>query len=107
MAEVFSISDDNFDEKVGKGVTLVDFYADWCGPCKALTPILEELASELEDGDIKICKLDIDKNQNTLSKYQVTSVPTLIIFKDGQEKQKWVGVKDKETIRDYLESAKS
>lgn len=107
MSEVFAVVDGDFEEKVSKGVTLVDFYADWCGPCKMLSPVLEALASELEEGDVKIGKLDIEHNQATSQKYHVTSVPTLILFKDGQEVDRLIGLHDKAKIQEHLKKAKS
>ena len=98
------IDDQNFEEMTGKGKTLVDFYADWCGPCKMLTPVLEEVATELK-GKVVIAKLDIDKSQALASKFQVTSVPTLILFKDGAEAGRLVGLRDAEAIKEFIESA--
>lgn len=91
------LDDDNFDQEIAKGVTLVDFYADWCGPCRMMEPILEELATEME-GKAKIAKVDIEKSQKVTSNFNVTSIPTLILFKDGNELQRIVGVKDKDAL---------
>ncbi|KAF3361587.1 Thioredoxin [Chlamydiales bacterium STE3] len=91
------LNDENFQAEIASGVTLVDFYADWCGPCRMIAPIIEELASEL-NGKAAIAKLDIESAQQTTSNFHVTSIPTLIIFKDGQEVERFVGVKDKETL---------
>jgi thioredoxin 1 len=74
-----------------KTPVLVDFYADWCGPCKMQTPILESVAKQL-DGKAKIIKVDVDKNQSAATKYQVNSIPTLILFKDGDIKWRQAGV---------------
>ncbi|GAB5412301.1 MAG: thioredoxin [Chlamydiales bacterium] len=98
------IDEQNFEEMTGKGKTLVDFYADWCGPCKMLTPVLEEVATELK-GKVVVAKLDIDKSQALASKFQVTSVPTLILFKDGAEAGRLVGLRDAEAIKEFVESA--
>ncbi|RRO16796.1 thioredoxin [Flavobacteriaceae bacterium 14752] len=76
---------------------LIDFHADWCGPCKMLTPILKEVKSELKD-NIKIIKIDVDKNQSLASKYQVRGVPTMMLFKDGQQMWRQSGVLQKEDI---------
>lgn len=96
--ELKYLDDETFDEAIATGVTLVDFYADWCGPCRMVAPIIEELAVELK-GQVTIAKLDIDTSQNTTSVRQVTSVPTLILFKDGQEVDRVVGVRDKESLK--------
>lgn len=98
------LNDANFQEEINQGVTLVDFYADWCGPCKMIAPIVEELAMEL-NGKAKIAKLDIDSSQETTSNMGVTSIPTLILFKGGKEVQRVVGIKDKEALKSMIESA--
>ncbi len=98
------LDDQNFEAEIAKGVTLVDFYADWCGPCRMIAPIIEELSNEM-DGKAKIAKLDIEKAQNVTSKFGVTSIPTIIIFKDGKEHKRVVGVRDKEALADLISSA--
>lgn len=105
MSEVFEVNDENFQEKIAAGITLVDFYATWCGPCKMVAPILEELATELKGEDVHIGKLDIDHNLSTSQKYHVTSVPTLILFKDGKEVDRLIGAHDKERIRGHISKA--
>ena len=95
------LSEDNFETEVGSGLTLVDFYADWCGPCRMLTPVLEEVAKDV-DGKATIAKIDIDKAQKTASAFQVTSIPTLILFKEGKEVGRLVGLRDKDTIKDFI-----
>lgn len=96
-------NDDNFDSEIAQGVTLVDFYADWCGPCRMMEPIIEELATELE-GSAKIGKLDIEASQKTTSVYNVTSIPTMILFKNGSEVKRIVGVKDKDSLKEIISS---
>ena len=98
------LNDENFEAEVSNGITLVDFYADWCGPCRMMEPIIEELAEEVE-GKAKIAKLDIETAQQVASNYNVTSIPTLILFKEGQEMQRIVGVKDKDALKEVLDSA--
>jgi thioredoxin 1 len=96
------LNDDNFDDEISSGVTLVDFYADWCGPCRMIAPIIEELSGEL-DGKAKIAKLDIESAQKVTSNYGVTSIPTLVLFKDGKEVDRVVGVKGKEELKGLVE----
>ncbi len=98
------LNDENFDETISKGVTLVDFYADWCGPCRMIAPIVEELAEEMRD-KATIAKLDIENAQKSAQNFQVTSIPTIILFKDGQEVERIVGLKDKAALKSLIESA--
>ncbi len=92
------LTDDNFQVGVATGVVLVDFYADWCGPCRMLTPIMEELAQEM-GGKITVAKVDTDKSVNVAAKFEVTSIPTLILFKNGNQVKRVVGLKDLDTLR--------
>jgi len=103
MSDSFKhLTEENFQEGVSSGVTLVDFYADWCGPCRMLTPVLEEV--QKESTGVQVAKIDIDKAQNTASTYQVTSIPTLVLFKDGKEVGRLVGLRDKETIQEFIQT---
>lgn len=94
--------DENFTAEIADGVTLVDFYADWCGPCRMMTPIIEELARDMQ-GKVSVGKLDIDSSQKTTQTFQVTSIPTLILFKNGQELKRIVGLKDLVTLKKLIE----
>lgn len=94
-------NDTNFDQGISVGVVLVDFHADWCGPCRMLAPIVEKLAEEMQ-GKVVVAKVDSDEAPQTASKYEVTSIPTLILFKDGEQVKKVVGLKDLETLRDMV-----
>ena len=96
-------TEDTFAKDISSGVNLVDFYADWCGPCRMLTPVLEQVASDLK-GKATVAKLDIDHAQKVASTYQVTSVPTLILFKNGKEAGRLVGLRDAEAIKDFITS---
>jgi thioredoxin 1 len=99
------ISDDSFDSDVLKaeGPVLVDFWAEWCGPCKQIAPMLEEMAKELE-GRVTIAKVNIDHNPQTPSKYGVRGIPTLILFKDGQVAGTKVGTAPKSALVEWVES---
>jgi thioredoxin 1 len=83
---------------------LVDFWAPWCGPCKMIAPVLEEIASEY-DGRLKVVKINIDENQTTPSNYGVRSIPTLILFKDGQEVEKIIGAQSKENLKQMVDKS--
>ncbi len=98
MAEV-TLTDQNFDGEVLKSTipVLVDFWAVWCGPCKMQNPILEELEKEYE-GKVKIGKLNVDDNPNSAGKYSVMSIPTLLLFKNGEVVKQMIGVQSKETL---------
>ncbi len=98
------VQDDSFEALIKEGVTVIDFFAEWCGPCRTLSPVLEEVAGELK-GKVKFAKLDIDKNHVTAKNHHVTSVPTLILYKDGEEKNRLVGLRDAAAIKDFALSA--
>ncbi|HDI0769165.1 thioredoxin [Staphylococcus argenteus] len=99
---IVKVTDADFDSKVESGVQLVDFWATWCGPCKMIAPVLEELAAYYE-GKADILKLDVDENPSTAAKYEVMSIPTLIVFKDGQPVDKVVGFQPKENLAEVLD----
>ncbi len=93
------LSSENFKEEVlnSEKPVLVDFYADWCGPCNAMAPVIEELAKELE-GKAKVGKINVDENSDIAVEYNVMSIPTLIVFKNGKEEKRLVGLRDKEEL---------
>ena len=93
------LSSENFEKEVLKSEkpVLVDFYADWCGPCNAMAPVIEELATEL-DGKAKVGKINVDENSDIAVEYNVMSIPTLIVFKNGKEEKRLVGLRNKEEL---------
>jgi thioredoxin 1 len=95
-------TDQTFSNETESGLVLVDFWAPWCGPCKMIAPVLEDLDSEIGD-KVKIVKLDVDENQETAAKYGVMSIPTLIVLKDGKEVDKVIGFQPKEALAERLE----
>ena len=97
------ITDADFDETVKTGVTLVDFWASWCGPCQMQGPIVDRLAAAYE-GKAKVCKLNVDDNAETAARFDVMSIPTLIIFKDGKKVQQFVGVQSEGKLKAALDA---
>ena len=99
------ITDATFEEEVLKSTvpTLVDFWAPWCGPCRQLGPIVEELAKDNEGKSVKIVKMNVDENTTAASQYGVMSIPTLIFFKDGKSVEKLVGVQEKDALQKKLD----
>ncbi|MCP8617053.1 thioredoxin [Salirhabdus salicampi] len=95
-------TDQNFSQETSDGLVLVDFWAPWCGPCKMIAPVLEELDQELND-KVKIVKLDVDENQETSQKYGVMSIPTLLLFKNGEVVEQIVGFQPKEALAQLIE----
>lgn len=93
------LSSENFKKEVlnSEKPVLVDFYADWCGPCNAMAPVIEELAKELER-KAKVVKINVDENSDIAVEYNVMSIPTLIVFKNGKEEKRLVGLRDKEEL---------
>lgn len=103
MAEgIIDLTDENFKSNIEKGITLVDFWAQWCAPCFMITPIVEEIAQEYKD-KIKIGKLNVDSNQITAADLGIVSIPTLMLFKEGREEARIVGVVPKERIKEKIE----
>ena len=101
---VLHISSNDFAATIAEGVTLVDFFAQWCGPCKMLAPILDKVADEL-DGRAKVAKVDIDEAMDLASRYGVQSIPTLIVFKDGEIVSQTLGAQSKNALLAMVEKA--
>ena len=100
---VIEVTEANFEEEVLKSNTpvLVDFWASWCGPCRMMAPVIEEISNDLEN-KAKVCKVNVDENSELTSKYEVMSIPTFIIFENGKVKDMTVGVQSKESIIDKI-----
>ena len=104
MGKTLEITDSNFNDVISKNKTvLVDFWAEWCGPCRIIGPVIEELANEYE-GKAIIGKLDVDSNQESSVKYGVRSIPTILTFKDGEIIDRQVGAVPKETLTNVIDS---
>lgn len=100
--DILRVTSQNFEEEVLKSdkTVLVDFYADWCGPCKMLSPIVDEVAKEMNE--IKVVKVNVDEAQDLAMNYQVMSIPTLVVIKDGKEAKRSVGLIDKSEIKNLV-----
>ena len=96
---VINLNEKNFEEEVLKSekTVLIDFWASWCGPCRMMSPVVDEIAGEMKDS-VKVCKINIDEQQNLAVKYNVMSIPTFVVLKNGKEVGRTVGVQDKQEI---------
>ncbi len=104
-ARIKVLNEQNFGNQIKTGLTLVDFWAEWCMPCKMMVPVLNGLAEEV-NGDTTIGKINIEQYQSVATKYNVRSIPTLILFKDGKEHKRYVGVKSKEFLVNQINQYK-
>lgn len=100
---VLNITSENYENEVLKSdkKVLIDFYADWCGPCKMMSPVVDKIAEEME-GIVKVGKINVDENQELAIKYGIMSIPTIMILKNGEVEKTFVGVTDKEEIKQAL-----
>ncbi len=103
MSDIFQVTDDNFESEIMKSdlPAMVDFWAEWCGPCRMVGPVVEELANQYK-GKVKIGKMDVDKNRQTPAKFGIRNIPTLILFKGGQVAQTIIGAQPKSYIEGEL-----
>lgn len=107
MAEgLVKLNDNNFDETVAEGITIVDFWAPWCGPCKMQTPILEGMVPKVGD-DVTLARLNVDEAPQAAGKYGIRAIPTMLVFKDGEIAQQFVGVQQEPALMAAIESARS
>lgn len=100
----FEFTDNNFEEKTSTGVSVVDFWAEWCGPCRIIAPIIDELSSEY-DGKALVGKLNVDHNPDVSYRLGVRSIPTIMVFKDGELYKKQVGTTTKKALADMIDGA--
>ena len=105
MSHPNQITDDQFESEVIKSSTtvLVDFWAEWCGPCKAIAPTLEEIAGDY-DGRLKVVKVDVDENRQSATQYGIRSIPSLLLFKDGAEVDRIIGALPKQQLMEKIDS---
>jgi thioredoxin 1 len=103
MGDILEVSDDSFDSEIVNSdiPAIVDFWAEWCGPCKKVGPVVEELAKEYE-GKIKVAKMDVDNNRQTPAKFGIRNIPTLILFKGGEVVNTIIGAQSKSSIEDEI-----
>ncbi len=101
---VINVTDSSFDQEIVKSdlPVLVDFWAAWCGPCKMIAPVIEQIAIDYE-GIMKVAKVDVDKNQSSASKYGVMSIPTMLLFKNGEPINRFVGFMPKERLKSLID----
>jgi len=103
MGKYIELTAENFDETVSSGLSLVDFWAPWCGPCRMIAPVIDELANDF-DGKANICKVNTDEQQDLAVKYGVRSVPTILFMKDGEIVDQVIGAQSKQALTDKLNS---
>ena len=103
MAKYIELTNENFEATIKEGVSLVDFWAPWCGPCRMIAPVIEELAEDF-DGKANICKVNTDEQQEIAGKYGIRSIPTILFFKDGEMVDQMVGAASKDVFAEKINS---
>ena len=98
------INQNEFDNEIKEGITVVDFFATWCGPCKMLSPLLEQLSNEMPE--VNFVKVDVDDNGELAQRFGIMSIPSVFLFKDGQEVSHFVGYQPAEAVKDFINRAK-
>jgi thioredoxin 1 len=102
MGKYIELTDNNFEATVNSGVSLVDFWAPWCGPCRMIAPVIDKLAEEYE-GKANICKVNVDENQDLAVKYAVKSIPTILFMKDGEVVDQLVGATSEQALKEKID----
>jgi thioredoxin 1 len=100
--KIKDLTDKNFQHQIKNNISLVDFWASWCVPCKMMSPVLNELANEVGPG-VQVCKVDVEQYQSLASKFSVRGIPTILLFRDGREINRFVGVKSKDFLLDQIQ----
>ncbi|MDR0747070.1 MAG: thioredoxin [Helicobacteraceae bacterium] len=102
MSNALELATEGFDQAIENGISLVDFWAPWCGPCRMLAPIIDSLAEDCAD-NVKVCKVNVDENPDLAARFGIRTVPTILFFKDGEQKDMLIGVNAKTAFEDKLQ----
>lgn len=102
--KIIDLTDKNFKHQIKSNITLVDFWASWCMPCKMMAPVLNDVADEVDEG-VKVCKVNVENYQSLASQYAIKGIPTMLLFRDGKEINRFVGVKSKSFLLEQIRKA--